>query len=162
MKVCPKCQSQLNDNPDFCTSCGSLVEKNVNQQQDVINEQTQQVYTYYDRFDHSNEFDESDISNNKVFAMLVYLTGWIGIIVALLASDKSSYVGFHVRQALKFTVIEILVGIITALFFWTVIIPVVCGILFIVLFVIKIICFFQICNGKAKEPYIIRNFSFLK
>ncbi len=162
MKVCPKCQSQLNDNADFCTSCGSLVGKSNNQKYEPIQSQPQPVHNFYDRYDHTNEFEESDISNNKVFAMLVYLTGWIGIIVALLASNKSSYVGFHVRQALKFTVIEILVGIITALFFWTFIIPIVCGIFFLVLFVIKIICFFQICGGKAKEPYIIRNFTFLK
>lgn len=162
MKVCPKCQSQLNDNADFCTSCGSLVEKNTNQKQNAANEQPQTVYAFYDRFDHTSEFDKSDISSNKVFAMIVYLTGWIGIVVALLASEKSAYVGFHVRQVLKFTVIEILLGIITALLFWTIVVPIICGIFFVVLVVVKVVCFFQVCSGKAKEPYIIRNFSFLK
>ena len=39
---------------------------------------------------------------------------------------------------------------------------IVAGFGFLALLVVKIICFFQICGGKAVEPYIIRNLSFLK
>ena len=31
-----------------------------------------------------------------------------------------------------------------------------------IVLVLKVICFFQICNGKAKEPAIIRGLGFLK
>ena len=82
---------------------------------------------YVPAFDHTAEFDPKDISDNKVFAMLGYLLGIFGIIISLLASRTSEYTMFHVRQALKF-----MAG---------------------VLGVIKIICFFQICQGKAKEPF---------
>ena len=95
--------------------------------------------------------------------MLVYLMGWIGIVIALLASGTSPYASFHVRQALKFTVIEILSGLVAALTCWLFFIPVfLYGIFMLVLFVVKIICFFQICSGKAKEPAIIRSFGFLR
>lgn len=119
-------------------------------------------YTPYDPYDHTSEFTAKDISDNKVIAMLVYLMGTVGIIVALLASKDSPYLSFHVRQALKFTVLEVLTGIITLLLFWTIIVPIAVGIFGIVLLVCKIIAFFSICKGNAKEPYVVRNFNFLK
>lgn len=119
-------------------------------------------YTPYDPYDHTSEFTAKDISDNKVIAMLVYLMGTIGIIVALLASKDSPYLSFHVRQALKFTVLEVLTGIITLLLFWTFIVPIAAGIFGIVLYVCKIIAFFSICKGNAKEPYVVRSFNFLK
>lgn len=122
----------------------------------------QQNYTPYDPYDHTSEFKAKDISDNKVIAMLVYLMGTIGIIIALLASKDSPYLSFHVRQALKFTVLEVLTGIITLLLFWTFIVPIAAGIFGIVLFVCKIIAFFSICKGNAKEPYVVRSFNFLK
>ena len=65
---------------------------------------------------------------------------------------------FHVRQALKFEVITTLTAIVTLVFIWTIVIPVITGIFLVVLFVCRIIAFFSICGGKAKEPYIIRSF----
>lgn len=122
----------------------------------------QQNYTPYDPYDHTSEFTAKDISDNKVIAMLVYLMGTVGIIIALLASKDSPYLSFHVRQALKFTVLGVLTGIITLLLFWTFIVPIAAGIFGIVLFVCKIIAFFSICKGNAKEPYVVRSFNFLK
>ena len=113
-------------------------------------------------FDHTNEFDAKDISDNKVIAMLVYLLGIVGVFLALIGSQNSPYAAFHVRQSLKFTVIETLMAIITALLSWTFIVPIAAGIMYIVLFVVKIICFVSICKGEAKEPAIIRSFGFLR
>lgn len=94
--------------------------------------------------------------------MLVYLMGVIGIIYALLAGKDSKYVAFHVRQALKFEVVTILLGIVMALLCWTIIVPIVGGVCMAIVLVLKVICFFQICSGKAKEPAIIRSLGFLK
>ena len=116
----------------------------------------------YNPYDHTAEFDPKDISDNKVFAMLVYLMGTIGVIIALLASHASPYAMFHVRQGLKLTVVNILLGIIMVVLIWTVIVPIICGIAFVVLFVINIICFFQVCGGKAKEPAIVCSLGFLR
>ena len=116
----------------------------------------------YDPYDHTAEFDPKDISDNKVFAMLVYLMGTIGIIIALLASHASPYAMFHVRQGLKLTVVNMLLAIIMLILIWTIIVPFVCGIAFAVMFVINIICFFQVCGGKAKEPAIINKLGFLR
>lgn len=167
MKICPKCNSQVDDNVAFCPSCGmsfvaSAPNQESNQQAPAYGASQQAYATAYDPYDHTLEFEAKDISDNKVIAMLAYLLGTVGIIVALLASSQSKYAGFHVRQALKFTVVNILLVICCALLFWTIIIPILAGIAASVLFVVKIISFIQVCQGKAKEPYIIRSFGFLK
>lgn len=91
--------------------------------------------------------------------MLCYLMDFIGIIVALLATHSSKYTMFHVRQALKITVVSILsVFVLIIPFLGWIAFPILQGILW----VIKIISFFQICSGKAKEPAIIRSFGFLR
>lgn len=180
MKVCPNCNNQMDDNATFCTRCGASLNAQAAQQeqpqqnqQQAQNQQYQQPYTapgavqpgyapMFDPFDHTAEFDAKDISDNKVFAVLGYLLGTIGIIIALLASRSSAFTMFHVRQALKFTVVEILMLICTLVLFWTIIVPIAFAVMEIIFFVLKIICFFQICNGKAKEPAIIRNLGFLR
>ncbi len=155
MLTCPKCGAQVEDGAIFCSGCG-------NQMQVGADPVYAAPVPMYDPYDHTAEFDAKDISDNKVISMLVYLMGAIGIIIALLAANQSKYAAFHVRQALKFTVIEILTGIVAAFTFFTVIVPIAAGIFLAVLWVVKIICFFQICDGKAKEPAIIRSVTFLK
>lgn len=175
MKTCPNCNTQLDDNAAFCTACGTQFsnaqpqgavppqQNNVPPQQNNVPPQgAYAAAPAYDPYDHTAEFDPKDISDNKVFAMLGYLLGTIGIIISLLASHSSKYTMFHVRQALKFTVVNILMLICTAVLFWTIIVPVAYAIMSTVLWVIKIICFFQICSGKAKEPAIIRSLGFLR
>ena len=152
MKICPKCGAQLDDNAKFCTACGALIEETP----------TPTATQPKDEFDHTSEFDPKDISDNKVIAMLTYLLGIIGVFIAIIAAKESRYVAFHVRQSLKFTVVEILLVICASILAFTFIVPFAAGIMLVVLFVIKIICFFQICSGKAKEPAIIRSLKFLK
>ncbi len=169
MKTCTRCNNTVEDTACFCGNCGNQVNTDNSQvnftppQQHYY--QAPQAPTYapvYDPYDHTAEFDAKDISENKVFCMLVYLMGAIGTVIALLARTSSPYVAFHVRQALKFMVVEILASLCAVLLFWTAIVPVAYAVLMVILTVIKVICFFQICSGKAKEPAIIRNLQFLR
>ena len=150
MKTCPKCGAQMEDQAVFCANCGANYNNPYTTAAPVTPE-----------WDHTAEFDPKDVSDNKVIAMLVYLLSVIGILIALL-SQNSPYAAFHVRQALKFLVVETLVGLVTAILCWTVIVPIAAGIFYVVLWVVKIICFVSICKGEAKEPVIIRSFGFLK
>ena len=161
MKVCPKCGAQMNDTDTVCAACGMHFESGAPNGGQQTNNWQQPAY-HFDPYDHTAEFDAKDISDNKVIAMLCYLLGTVGVIIALLGSNSSPYAGFHVRQALKFTVLDILLGIIAAVFFWTFLIPIACGICYVILFVVRIISFFSICQGKAKEPLIVRSFGFLR
>ena len=151
MKFCPNCGTQMEDNAAFCPKCG--VQPNA---------APNVTYAPVDPYDHTAEFDPQDISDNKVYAMLVYLMGTIGIIIALLAAQSSRFVAFHVRQALKIVAVNLLMVIASAVLFWTIIVPFAAGVMAVVLWVIKIICFFQVCSGKAKEPAIIRSLGFMK
>lgn len=164
MKICPNCHAQLDDSSIFCTSCGTQFGA-VPPQQNAIPPQQNAVPPQpafapaYDPYDHTAEFDPKDISDNKVFAMICYLMGFIGIIVALLATNSSKYAMFHVRQALKIEVASILsIFVLIIPFLGWIAFPILQGIIW----VIKIISFFQICSGKAKEPAIIRSFGFLR
>lgn len=165
MKNCPNCHIQINDEAVFCPNCGASV-AGASQPQGQPNYQQPPVYSQpvptFDPYDHTAEYDPKDISDNKVISMLVYLLGAVGIVIALLASSTSKYVGFHLRQALKFTVVEILLALITVVLCWTFIVPIAAGVCCCILFVLKVIAFFQICSGKAKEPAIIRSLGFLK
>lgn len=163
MKFCTKCGTQLDDNAAVCSNCGNGIGNNAN-----FNNQEQQSYyqqpvqQYIDPYDHTNEFDPKDISDNKAVAMLPYLLGAMGILIAVLMSKTSDYVNFHVRQALKLVVVETLLVIIAAVLFFTLLIPFAAGVCMIIIFVLKIIQFFSICSGKAKEVPIIRGLGFLK
>lgn len=149
MKNCPNCGTACDDNSSFCNNCGKALDEGRANAQAFAAEP----------FDHTAEFDPSDISANKVIAMAPYLMGWVGIIIALLAINNSKYVAFSVKQALKLEVCFVL-----SAFFC--IVPILGWLAFavcaIIIFVLKIIGFFNACGGKAKELPIVRNFDFLK
>lgn len=158
MKNCPTCGNQIHDDATFCPFCGNRVVQTMPSDSHAVQPQVIMVAPY----DHTREFDAKDISDHKVYCMSIYLMGVIGIIIGLLAAQSSPYVEFHVRQALKFTVLDTLLGVLALVFVWTFLVPIAAGIAFLVLYVVRIICFVQICQGKASEPPIVRSFGFLK
>jgi len=146
MKNCPHCGNQCEDTVAFCNQCGAPLNAG-------------NAYQAFDPADHTAEFDKADISQNKVLAMLPYLMSWIGIIIALLAVNNSRYVAYHVKQALKLQVCSIIsiVLCIIPILGW-----IAYGVCAIIIFVLTIIGFFQVCGGKAKELPIIKGLGFLK
>ena len=167
MKICPNCQHAVEDNAAFCANCGTAFAAGAGQQtppQAPYTPPYAQAYAQpmYDPYDRTAEFDAQDISDSKPACMLVYLLGAIGIIVALLMGKDSAYTMFHIRQAIKFTVVELLTTLITAVLAFTVIVPIAAAIFIVILEILKIVCFFQVCSGKAKEAAIIRDLKFLR
>ena len=142
------CCLTYDDGAQVCAQCGKPLTYVTPQQADPT--------------DHTADFDAADISQNKVLAMVPYLMGWVGIVIALLASGTSPYAAFHVKQALKIQVCYSLLAIVGCLLSWTLIVPFAAVIAAAVLGVVNIICFFQVCSGKAKEPAIVSKLSFLK
>ncbi len=152
MKICPRCGSQVEDSAAFCTSCGAQLGVDAAPVPAVVP----------DPSDHTAEFDPADIAENKIYGILVYLLGTIGVIITLLAAPESGYARFHVRQSLKLTIVEMILSLAAAILCWTFIVPIAAGIAVVVLFVVQIICFFRACKGQAKEAPIIKNLGFLK
>lgn len=171
MKNCINCGIQLEDYQNFCPSCGSqqpAADAGANQYYAQPNpDQAYQAYGQqpvynYDPTDHTAEFDAQDISENKCYAMLPYILGAVGIVIALLASNNSPYLKFHIRQAIKITVCAALALICLCIPILNFLLAIPVAIFEIILFVVKIICFFSICSGKAKEAPIVKSFGFLK
>ena len=181
--ICPKCGSEMPDDSAFCTRCGASLHTGTQENQNSqggpqqgnpqgnngayygnpqMNNGMPYGQPYVDPKDHSAEFDGKDIAEHKLFAMLPYLLGILGTIVALLVAKDSPYVGFHVREGIRILVLEVLLGLITVVFCWTVVVPIAAAVCFIILLVVRIISFVNVCNGKAKEAAIVSNFGFLK
>ena len=79
MKVCTNCHLSFPDSASHCAQCGAPLTTVADQPP---------VYSG-DPLDHTAEFDPADISANKVFALIPYLMGWVGVIITLLASSSS-------------------------------------------------------------------------
>ena len=175
MAFCEKCGAQIPENGTFCAACGAPVaaqaqptrtpEQPAAQPQAPEQQPQPPVYPQqpvYDPADHTAEFDPEDVSQNKVIAMAAYILGTVGIIIALLAAPQSKYAAFHSRQALKLDIVSTLLLIVSAVLAFTFIVPIAGAICIAILFVVRIICFFQVCSGKAKDAAIIGKLPFLK
>lgn len=170
MKICPNCGQNLTDDTSFCVTCGydmttvapAAPANPANAYQQYNPQPTPPYQTTADPRDFTAKFDPQDISDNKVIAMLPYLTGFMGIIIALLSVNHSEYVAFHLKQALKLLVCNVLLVIICTVLCFTFIVPFAAGVCLIILFVVKIMCFVDVCKGRAREPAIVCNLKFLK
>ena len=142
MAFCSNCGKEIPEGSKECPACGaSFVPAKVVDMS----------------FDHTAEFDVKDISDNKVYALSAYLFSFIGIVLCLLLGKESPYAQFHAREALKLDVATLVVYILSVFLCWTCIVPVAGLVICIILFVVRIICFVQVCKGEAKEPWLIRS-----
>ena len=159
MKVCPNCQnSNVADDAAVCPYCGTAFAATQPNTQIPQQAPTQPVVN---EFDHTAEFDAKDIADNKLYAMLIYALGVAGIIIALLKKGDSAYLAFHLKQGLKLLVVSTVLSFTTAVLCWTFIVPFVGGIALLGVLVLQIMLFIDVCNNKAKEPFVIRNIKFL-
>mgnify|MGYP004732963221 CR=1 FL=1 len=150
MAYCKNCGAHIPDDAGFCGECGTPVSGGAG------------MPRYTDIYDHTAEFDSEDISSNKVVAMAAYILGMVGIVIALLAAPNSKYAAFHSRQALKLSITNTLLAFVMVLLSWTIIVPIAGAVCIVILGVVRIICFFQVCSGKAKELPLIGTFRILK
>lgn len=159
MKTCPNCHAQLDDSVMFCASCGSPVGAAAPEPERW---DPNPGYAYppavpaAPNYDHTTEFDPADIAQNKIYAMLIYLTGFIGIIITLLAAKESPFAMFHIRQGVKLSVASAATVLAMTVLSFTFIVPIAAAIFLLVLEVVKIICFFNASKGTAIEVPIIR------
>lgn len=169
MKQCPNCRNRIPDDAAFCPVCGTAINAFHSFPEPYPPQQPMTpppVYTppvpKISPYDHTAKFYADDVTANKLWCMLCYLTGVFGILVALLAARESEYIQFHIHQAVKYTVTETLLGLLAVLFCWTVIAPILAAAILFIVFILKLTSFFSVCKGKAIEPPLIRSLKFLK
>ncbi|MCR5670314.1 MAG: zinc-ribbon domain-containing protein [Butyrivibrio sp.] len=182
MKICPNCGTQVPDDAVFCNNCGSSMAADaakaaaptadnnapVNNQvpaqpqfQQAPYGQPQfqpQPFPAFDPKDHTAEFDPKDIADNKLFAVMPYIVGVLGIIIALLVKD-SAFARFHAKNAIRLEIAELL----SVIMFIIPILGWIAGaICLVILSVVEIICLVQVLQGKAKDAPIVSGIGFLK
>lgn len=143
MAFCPKCGTEIQPDATSCPACG------------IVFTPAEAI----DSNDRTAEFTAKDISENKVFALVAYAFGFIGIIVALLGAKDSPFTAFHVRQALKIAICQAILIVCCVIPFlgW-----IVAGIGAIILLVLTIIQFVRVCKNQATEVPILCGFGFLR
>ncbi len=142
MAFCSNCGKEVPDGATVCPACGTAIGSAV---------------ATIESWDHTAEFDAKDISDNKVYALSAYLFSILGVILCHCLAKESPYAQFHAREALKIDVVTIAVYLISCVFCWTCIVPIAGAILILILLVVNVIAFVQVCKGQAKEPWLIRS-----
>ncbi len=159
MKKCSKCGAEIEDSALKCPVCGAT--QITDQGEDLGKKITEGFGKFNDTKETTSEYDAHDIENNKVFAILSYIS--ILFVVGLIAAPKSKFARFHANQGLVLFIIETALGIVSGI---VVFIPVVSGIVSAVVGLISLVYMvIGICNsasGKAKELPVIGGISILK
>ncbi len=153
MKLCPKCNMQLEDSASFCPNCGTQFIPNATV--------SAPPYMPVNPFDHTADYDPEDIAENKLYASCTYLLSFLGIILAVLIAKDSPFVKFHIRQSLKISICGALLAIFAALLAITFLAPIAAGVCLFILEIVSLICFFSTIKGKAIDAPIIRGMGFL-
>ncbi len=166
MKNCPNCNNQMSDDAMFCTNCGFSFQ-NANPQQPQPNayqsNYAQPFTPVVNPYDHTAEFAAQEVHDNKLLALLCYCCGIFGVLIALVAriSNKSDYLNFHIKQGLKISVTTMILAFISAVLFWTCIVPIAFGVCTVIILVVTVIAFINTCLNKSVEVPILRSLKFL-
>ena len=114
--------------------------------------------------DTTSQFDPNDIQQNKVMAVLAYLS-WL-VLVPIFGAKNSPFARFHANQGLALAIAEIIcwvvLGILVKLPLIGWVFGLVEGIFSLVCLVFAIIGIVNAANGRAKELPIVGKFRVLK
>lgn len=112
-------------------------------------------------WDKTDLFSEEEVKKYRLTAVLIYLLGIFGIILALVTDKESDYLKFHVNEGLKIAVVTAALALISVLLSFTFIVPVLSGMGLIICTVINLISAYKTLNGKSENAVIIRNLKIL-
>lgn len=112
-------------------------------------------------WDKTELFSEEDVKEYRLTAVLIYLTGIFGIILALVTDRSSPYLNFHIKEGLKITVVTAALSVMSLILAWTFVVPVVSFAGIIVCMVINLISAYKTLKGKSENAVIIRNLTIL-
>lgn len=114
--------------------------------------------------DYSGSMDKKDCEENKVLAILAYIS--ILVLVPLFAGKNSKYARFHSNQGLILFIIEVAVSIISNVLSFipvvSVIVGIVAALISLVCFAFSIIGIINVCQNKAVELPLIGGIRIIK
>lgn len=112
-------------------------------------------------WDKTELFSAEEVKEYRLTAVLIYLLGIFGIILALVTDRNSPYLKFHIAEELKITVVTAALAIFSVLLAFTFIVPVLCTAGIAACCVINLISACKTLNGKSENAVIIRNLTIL-
>ena len=173
MAFCSKCGAKLEDGSKFCKSCGEPLKMSTEDKVSAAAADfTEKVSKINDTEDTTSEFDQKDISDNKVFAILAYLS-WL-VLIPIFAAKDSKFARFHANQGLVLCIVETIWWIISAIvggilgvLLWRVfavvwLINLIFRLVDVLFLVFAIIGIINAAQGKAKVLPIIGKIKILK
>ena len=111
----------------------------------------------FDPSDHTADFDEEDIKENKLIAALPYFFFFLGVIVCSLHKE-SKFARFHMMNAIKLEIASILALLPCIIVIPGVFVTAVFEFIIIIAYIAAIVNVFK---GKAKDPIGVRKIKFL-
>ncbi len=189
MNYCEKCGANLDPGVTVCPYCGTAyapqpdpnAQKNAGQQS-ATDQIRAKLNKLNDTADTTNEYDKADIEQNKVMALLSYLS-WL-VLIPIFAAPNSKYARFHANQGLILLIAEFALGLVsgiitgvmaliasiigaalgsaTFLLGLELLVFLVAGLLNVVSVVFLVLGILNAINGKAKELPIIGKYRLLK
>ncbi len=114
--------------------------------------------------DTTSEFDSDDIQQNKVMAILAYLS-WL-VLIPLFAAKESKFARFHCNQGIVLAIAEIIVwvvfGVLSNIPYIGWIFSILNGLVSLVCLILAVLGIINAANGKAKELPVVGKFRILK
>lgn len=167
MAFCSKCGNEMQEGAKFCDKCGAsfATGEKVNDTFDAIKDKFENLNNTADT---TKEFDAADINDNKVMAILAYIS--ILFLVPLLAAKDSKFAKFHTNQGLVLFIISfawaIISGMLSAVFLFVplfnVVVAIIGWLVSLVLVAFMIIGIVNAATGKAKELPLIGSIKIIK
>lgn len=137
-------------------------QQNYQQQPNYNNQGFQSQFTQTD--DHTHEYQQYDIQQNKVYAILSYIG--ILFLVPIFAAKNSPFAKFHANQGLALFIAEIAVGILNTIGSWIPyigwIFSVASGLVSLACVIFCIMGIVYAAQGQAKELPIIGKIKIIK
>lgn len=166
MAFCGKCGTQVDDGVKFCPGCGAEIEaaQSTGKQTDYA----EKLQAMNDTADTTAEFDNTDIQQNKVMAVLAYFGPLV--LIPIFGAKTSPFAKYHSNQGLILLIAEIVYGIalsiasaiILAISYRLYFLVVILGAVRLVFLLLAILGIINAANGQAKELPVIGAFKLLK
>lgn len=170
MAFCQKCGATVEEGAKFCPVCGATIGA-AQQSYQQPQQQTSKVEDAFNQFnnteDNTCEFDPADIEQNKIMAVLAYLS-WL-VLIPIFAAKESRFARFHVNQGLALAIAEIVWGILYNAIRWVLpygffynLVGIIGSVVYLLFAVVSIIGIINAVQGKAKKLPLIGNLQIIK
>ncbi len=159
MAFCTKCGAHIPDDATYCSHCGTTWAKNNAGQSAHAQPGPQSHFT--SNKDYTATMNAADIQQNKVMAILSYLS--LLVLIPIFAAKNSPFAQFHAKQGLIVLIAQVAVNLLlfvpNCIFIINLIFLPITWLLNLAFLALMIIGIVYAAQGQAKELPIIGRFS---